>query len=1093
VAVSEAVAAGGAFAPGHTLVAGTMLRDYRIERVLGEGGFGIVYLAFDAALERHVAIKEYLPASVAARAGDGKSVVVRSADHTETFSLGLRSFVNEARLLVRFDHPALVKVHQFWEEHGTAYMVMPFYEGPTLRRVLAQLGRLPSEDEVMAWLTPLLDTLQVLHADNCYHRDIAPDNILITATGPLLLDFGAARRVIGDLTHALTAVLKPGYAPIEQYGDSPDMAQGPWTDIFALASVLYGAISGTRPVPSVERVMVDRLKPLSELAAGRFRPGLLAAVDQALALRPEHRPQSVAEFRALLLADAAPADAAAVAATRIAPLAATRLAVRGEPWVAASAPASAPATAAVAAAVAAPAAPLTANNLPRQRTSFVGRETELQDIKALLSESPLVTVLGMGGLGKTRLTLQAAAELLPQFPDGAWFVDLSVVTDPALVVGAVARVFEIFDEPGRPLLDTVCAWLKSRRLLVVLDNCEHVLMAAAELVDAVLDSAPQVQVLASSRELMDVPGEQSYPILPLPLPKQDAAPQLVLQSAAVRMFVDRARAQVPSFAPEQQDPAALATLLTRLEGIPLAIELAAARLKSMSLAEIITGLEDRYQLLAGGSRLLQKRQQTLRALVDWSYDMLQPDEQLVFAQLSVFSGGFDVTAAHAVCFGGAGSPLQATDALASLVQKSLLTRETDAATSRYRLLDTLRDYAAVKLAALDPPAATAARHCAHYFALAKDAARGMQGAEQGRWVRRLEEELENLRAAGACALAGGSDPLIAVKLAVALTGFWILRGHAQEGRKMVQATLTLPAVQQSDLAQAWALYTGAALASSQGDHESATRMLETCLALRRGLGQPVEIAATLSTLSLARLQAGDAEGAAACETEALELFATADDPRGQAIGWLHLGQIRLWAGDADAALDDLTRSLDIARRIGNREVEAECELTAAQAHLRDGQIEPAQRAVQRSLKVCRDAADQRGEASATWWLGRLSLERGDTASAHPALSQALRGFQAHDMRTQMLGCLEDLSQLLMLQGDTVVALQLAAAADQARRRLKLQRSPWEEPRWQARLQALQAQLQPAQAEAALRSGREWETDEAVKAALASAAPVTVRA
>jgi tetratricopeptide (TPR) repeat protein len=369
----------------------------------------------------------------------------------------------------------------------------------------------------------------------------------------------------------------------------------------------------------------------------------------------------------------------------------------------------------------------------------------------------------------------------------------------------------------------------------------------------------------------------------------------------------------------------------------------------------------------------------------------------------------------------------------------------------------------------------------------------MQGADQGRWVHRLEEELENVRAASACALAGGSDPLIAVKLAVALTGFWILRGHAQEGRKMVQATLALPAVQQSDLAQAWALYTDAALASSQGDHESATRKLETCLALRRRLGQPVEIAATLSTLSLARLQAGDAEGAADCETEALELFATADDPRGQAIGWLHLGQIRLWAGDAGAALDDLARSLDIARRIGNREVEAECELTTAQAHLRDGQIEPAQRAVQRSLKVCRDAADQRGEASATWWLGRLDLERGDPVNAHPALSQALRGFQTHDMRAQMLGCLEDVSQLLLLQGDTIVALQLAAAADQARRRLKLQRSPWEEPRWLARLAAMKSRLPPAQAEAALRSGREWETDDAVKAALDAPGPVTVRA
>ena len=1055
----------GAFAPGHTLAPGTLLRDYRVERVLGEGGFGIVYLAFDVALERQVAIKEYLPSSMAARASDGMTVVVKSAAHAETFSLALRSFVNEARLLARFDHPALVKVHQFWEQHGTAYMVMPFYEGPTLRRVLADLGRPATEAEVSAWLMPLLDTLEVLHADQCYHRDIAPDNILITASGPLLLDFGAARRVIGDLTHALTAVLKPGYAPIEQYGDSPDMAQGPWTDIFALASVLYGAIGGVRPVPSVERIMADRMRPLSEIAAGRFRAGFLAAVDRALALRPEHRPQNVAEFRRLLLADAAPAAA---------PLAPTRL-VGVAPTV-----------------LVAPASAAIANNLPRQRTSFVGREAEVEQIKQMLDGSPLVTVLGMGGLGKTRLTLQVAAELLPRYPDGAWFVDLSVVSDPALVPSAVARTFAIFDEPGRALIDSVCAWLRSRRVLLVLDNCEHLLGAAAELVDAILDHAPQVQVLASSRELLDVPGEQSFPILPLPLPARDAGAQTVMESPAVRMFVDRARAQQPGFVPTEQDPAVLAELVTRLEGIPLAIELAAARLRTLSIAEILAGLEDRYRFLAGGSRLLQRRQQTLRALVDWSYDMLAEDEKLLFARLAVFAGGFDAAAAKQVCADAAVAEARVPELLASLVQKSLATRDGEGAASRYRMLDTLRDYAHEKLAGLDPEGATAARHCAHYFALSKEAARGMQGAEQGAWVRRLEAELENLRAAAACALAGGTDALVAVKLAVALTGFWILRGHASEGRKLVQAALALPAVQASGVAQAWALYTGAALASSQGDHESATRMLETCLALRRELGHAVEIAATLSTLSLARLQAGDAEGAAACETEALALFAAAGDSLGQAIGWLHLGQIRVWAGQSEAALAELELAMGFARLQASREVEAECELTAAQVHLHDGRFDVARQAVQRSRQVCQQAGDKRGEASATWWLGRIELELGAVHAARTPLQQALREFQSHDMRAQLLGCLDDMALLLMREGAPEPALKLAAAADQARSRLKLRRSPWEEPRWRSRLQEMRALLPPPLAEAAERGGREWETEDAVRAALEDAGPLTQR-
>jgi len=289
--------------PGHTLPPGTRIHDYRIDRVLGEGGFGIVYLATDVALERQVAIKEYLPSSMAARAGKGLTVLVKSAEHAETFAIGLRSFVNEAKLLARFDHPSLLKVHQFWEQNGTAYMAMPYYQGQTLKAALSKLGRLPTEKEVRAWLMPLLDALEVLHNEHCYHRDIAPDNILLTDHGPLLLDFGAARRVIGDLTHALTAMLKPGFAPIEQYGDMPGVTQGPWTDIFALASVLYAAISGTRTVASVERLLNDQLVPLSSVAQGRCGNAFLSAIDRALAIHPKDRPQSIAEFRTLLTAD----------------------------------------------------------------------------------------------------------------------------------------------------------------------------------------------------------------------------------------------------------------------------------------------------------------------------------------------------------------------------------------------------------------------------------------------------------------------------------------------------------------------------------------------------------------------------------------------------------------------------------------------------------------------------------------------------------------------------------------------------------------------------------------------------------------------
>ena len=288
---------------GHTLPIGTYLRDYEINGLIGEGGFGIVYLAWDHSLQRKVAIKEYMPASMASRVAGSSAIVVKSDRHLDTFKAGLKSFVNEARLLARFDHASLVKVYRFWEENGTAYMAMPFYEGPTLKTALAELGHVPSENELRAWLNPLLDALTVMHAAQCFHRDIAPDNILLTSTGPLLLDFGAARRVIGDMTHALTVVLKPGYAPIEQYGDVASMSQGAWTDIYALACVVYYAITGKTPMSSVERLMDDRLEPLAATAAGRYGDAFLRAIDAALAVKPQDRPQNEAQFRALLNAD----------------------------------------------------------------------------------------------------------------------------------------------------------------------------------------------------------------------------------------------------------------------------------------------------------------------------------------------------------------------------------------------------------------------------------------------------------------------------------------------------------------------------------------------------------------------------------------------------------------------------------------------------------------------------------------------------------------------------------------------------------------------------------------------------------------------
>ena len=295
---------------GNMLPVGFYLGEFEIVKVLGEGGFGIVYLADDHSLGRRVALKEYMPSSLAQRVG-GTQVSVKSERHRETFEAGLKSFVNEARLLAQFDHPSLVKVYRFWEANGTAYMVMPFYEGITLKDELKAMGAPPDEEWLRELLEPLTEALAVIHTEQCFHRDIAPDNVILLkgSQRPLLLDFGAARRVIGDMTQALTAILKPGYAPVEQYADMPGLKQGPWTDVYALAAVVHWMIMRKTPPPSVGRLFDDPYVPLAQSAAGRYSDAFLRAIDHALAVMPEKRTASIEAMRVELFGGALPAGA----------------------------------------------------------------------------------------------------------------------------------------------------------------------------------------------------------------------------------------------------------------------------------------------------------------------------------------------------------------------------------------------------------------------------------------------------------------------------------------------------------------------------------------------------------------------------------------------------------------------------------------------------------------------------------------------------------------------------------------------------------------------------------------------------------------
>jgi predicted ATPase/class 3 adenylate cyclase len=720
----------------------------------------------------------------------------------------------------------------------------------------------------------------------------------------------------------------------------------------------------------------------------------------------------------------------------------------------------------------------TPNNFPQKLTSFIGRERELMEVESLLKSTRLLTLFGMGGLGKTRLSLQIGSRLMDGFDDGAWFVDLAPIRDPTLLASEVAKTLGVREEPGRPLIESVCAHLRPRKILLILDNCEQVIAGASNLANAFLTAAPNVRIIATSREPLRIPGEQIYSVPPLPVPDRDDLAALS-GSSAVRLFVERAKLHKASFSMDERNGSQIGELVARLEGIPLALELAAARVRALSIGEINARLRDRYKLLTGGGRVVD-RQQTLRTLVDWSYDLLSDQERILFNRLSVFPGSFDMEAAERICCASPLAPETILDLVSSLVDKSLLLDQESDDGTRYHMLDTIRDYGHEKLEGSSEFRAIAAQHCEYYFVMAKAANRGAQTGKQSEWTRRMESELDNVRAAIALALGGGVDPVIAVKIAVAMQSFWIFGGHVREGRDCIRSMLALAPVRASDQAHAFALYVGAALATTQGDYAEARRMLEQCLLLRRTLGNKVDIAAALSTLSWALVHAGAIDEARAREEEAMALFHELGDRFGEAIAHQHLGQICIYAGDNLRARIHLEQSLALAEELEHIEIESECQRMLGELAFAAGDVDEASRRVGESLSRCQQAGDKRGEAVAFWWMGKLDVARRDLASARIKLSGALRAFRAFDMRGEMLECVEDHAVLAHLAGNVDYAARLFAAADSSRKRQGVARKRIAEATWLAELSVIRERLGDSAFDKAWSQGQQWDLNEAIR-------------
>ena len=558
-------------------------------------------------------------------------------------------------------------------------------------------------------------------------------------------------------------------------------------------------------------------------------------------------------------------------------------------------------------------------NLTQQLTSFIGREKELGEVKTMLGKTRLLTLTGSGGCGKTRLALQAAVDMLDAWLDGIWLVELAAIADPSLVPQEAAGALVLKEEPGKTILQMLIDHLKSKQMLLILDNCEHLLAACADLTDAILCICPQVTIIATSREGLGIAGEHTYrvPSMSVPDSAHTQTPESLSKSESARLFVERAAQGQPDFHVTPQNAAALASICRRLDGIPLAIELAAARVRTLSLEEINSKLDQRFRLLTGGSRTALPRQQTLRSLIDWSYVLLNEQEQRLMQRVSVFSGGWTLEAAESVCSGDGIEEWEVMDLLSSMVDKSLATVDLSGTVARYRLLETVRQYARDRLLESDHAYESRNRHLANYLALAERAAPNLNGPDQLEWLARLDSEYENLRAALEWSLDLADGGGMAVRMGAALWQYWNMQFRRSEGRAMLAAILATPAGSATSTASAVIAFGAGVLAWYQGDLAAAQTLTERSFKKFNELGDMAGVARTLNSLGNLNSSVGDYPAALNRHQGALRIRRTLGDLSGAAMSLNNLATIHVAQGNFRTAQTCLNESLAIIREHAN--------------------------------------------------------------------------------------------------------------------------------------------------------------------------------
>ncbi len=745
------------------------------------------------------------------------------------------------------------------------------------------------------------------------------------------------------------------------------------------------------------------------------------------------------------------------------------------------------------------------NNLPRQATPLVGREQQLQALRARVvrDDVRLLTLTGPGGTGKTRLALQAAADLLDAFPDGAYFVSLAPVTDPDLVPSAIARALELKESPGRSVLGSLEDHLRNKALLLVVDNFEHV-AAAAPMVAGLLAASPRLKVLATSRAVLQLYGEHDFPVPPLALPDRRPRPtaQHVSLYESVRLFVARVQAARPDFSLTDENAGAVAEICHRLDGLPLAIELAAARLRALPLLALLARMARRLPLLTGGPRDLPARQRTLRDAIAWSYELLDPSEQTLFRRLAVFHG-CTLEAVEAICCAASTQPgsssiavpgldLDALDGVESLVNQSLLRQEaTTDGQPWYVMLETVREYALERLDESAEADAIRRRHVMYFLRLAESADPELVGSEQSAWFARLEREHDNLRAAvGWSESRGYAEP--ALRLGVALWWFWAVHGHLSEGRRTLAGLLARfqprDASSRHVSARARALQAAGYLAGFQNDYAAARELHEESLRVFRGLGDTAGVESALDALGQVAALQGDHQAARELIEEALALARERGDLGAVAAVLANLAHVAHQQGDFAIARVLIEEAVAVKREIAGPR-----ELAFHQLNL--GTLLEAQRdfalaraMYEQSLAGLRQAGDRRTAALALANVGGVATAQGDYVTARSSLVESMAIHQELGDPAGIALVLERFAELAAAQAQYTGAVRLLAAATTLRDSIDARLSPEAQAALDRKIDPARRSLGQPAANAAWAAGRAMSLEEAIEQALQAEGP-----